>query len=161
MPPSVTHPGAAAQLHRLRLAQELQLDALRLAFTASALDSDRPWRSWMAADLDRALGLASALTALTADLVPGGPVPAGAPARTAAEDATADLLISYRTIGTLLGELLDGNRPLGTGHARQVVEAALDDVGRRVAELERDCCAGAGEPVQAGRASGAGASGDR
>lgn len=158
MPPSVTHPGAAAQLHRLRLAQELQLDALRLAFTASALDSDRPWRSWMAADLDRALELASALTALAQDLAPGGPLPAGAPARTAAEDATADLLVSYRTIGTLLGELLDGNRPLGTGHARQVVEAALDDLARRVAELERDGCAAT---VQAGRASGAGASGDR
>lgn len=159
MPTFVTHPAAAAQLHRLRMAQELQLDALRLAFTAASLDADRPWRSWMAADLDRAIDLATALGQLTAELGPGNPVHTG-PARTAADDATADLLVAYRTIGTLLDELLDGDRPLGAGQAGQVVAAALQEISRRVAELERDPRTGS-PPGQAGRASGASVPGER
>lgn len=147
-----SRPQAVAQAHRLRLCQELQLDALRLSFTTALLEAraagrpdddplhqpgmlHRPWRRWMVEDLDRALDLAAALAELSADAGPVGPGADRPGRRAAAEEAAEDLVVHYRTIQALLREVLEGVRPLEPESVGRTVRSVLERTEQRIHDL--------------------------
>jgi hypothetical protein len=159
-------PATAAQAHRLRLCQELQLDALRLSFTTALLETragqvtsgeppagprgllHRPWRRWLVEDLDRALDLADAMADLSAGTgSDGGRDRPGA--RIAGVDAEDDLVVHYRTMAALLRELLDGVRPLEPESARSAVRSVLERVEQRIHDFggQHDPVTWASDPV--------------
>lgn len=118
-----------AELHLLRLALDLQIDAMLLALGAAARegDTDVPWQRWLVEDLAVARGLTSTL--LVAEVEP---VPAlGGVASGASHDALDNLVARYQNMEGLLVSVL--RRP-HTGQPWR--PAATDALARCRARLE-------------------------
>jgi hypothetical protein len=126
-------------IHRLRLALDLQLDALLLTLGASAYAESRgepeartPWRRWLVEDLELARNLAAAL--LEGD---GAPVPGlgGGLAHGSVESSLENLTARFESMENLLVGLLD--RP-GVGQAwRPPAGEALQRCRTRLGELHQ------------------------
>jgi hypothetical protein len=126
-------------IHLLRLALDLQLDALLLTLGASVHADSRgeseertPWRRWLVEDLELARTLAAAL--LDGD---GAPVPGlgGGLAHGSVESSLENLSARYESMEKLLVGLLD--RP-SVGQAwRLPAGEALQRCRSRLAELHR------------------------
>ncbi len=121
-----------AEMHELRLALELQIDALLLALTASARDRSGliPWQRWLAEDLDLAHQLAVTLARSEVDL----PSILGGTGSGLASDPLETLHARYLTLADMLDLLL--RRPHtgqewrpAAGHALIRCRTRLDEIG--------------------------------
>jgi hypothetical protein len=125
-------------LHMLRLALDLQLDAMLLALGASAQPEGRengqpvPWKRWLVEDLDLARALTSALLEGDAAPVPGlgGGILAGS-----VETSLDNLVARYTSMENLLSGVLD--RPATGQHWRAAAAEALHRCRGRLEELHR------------------------
>jgi hypothetical protein len=131
---STARPCAESDLHLLRLALELQVDAMLLTIGAAARaeDADQvPWRRWAVEDLDAARMLAQTL--LAHDATP--PAALGSGGLGAAPDALGDLVARYTSMeGLLVGALERGY----AGQAwRPVAREAQARCRARLEELHR------------------------
>jgi hypothetical protein len=120
----------------LRLALDLQLDAMLLTLGAAAHAESRrdpelrtPWKRWLVEDLELAAALATAL--VDAD---GAPVPGlgGGLAHGTLESSLENLTARFENMENLLVSVLD--RP-GTGPWRGAAAEALERCRARLAEL--------------------------
>jgi hypothetical protein len=126
-------------LHLLRLALDLQLDALLLTLGASAHAESRgdpesrtPWRRWLVEDLDLARTLAMALVEGEGSPVPGL---GGGLAHGSVQSSLENLSARYESMENLLVGLLD--RP-AVGQAWRIPAGeALQRCRARLAELRR------------------------
>jgi hypothetical protein len=126
-----------SELHVMRLALDLQLDALLLTLGASAhavsrgeSDELTPWRRWLVEDLDLARGLATAL--VDGDTVPVGGV-GGMLSHGSLESSLENLTARYQSMEKLLVGLLD--RPAAGQPWRTSAADALLRCRARLEEL--------------------------
>ncbi|HEY6796830.1 MAG TPA: hypothetical protein VI248_19335 [Kineosporiaceae bacterium] len=125
-------------LHALRLALDLQLDALLLALAAAAAPPDEslenpdgvPWRRWLVEDLDAARSLGAAILNGEGGSLPGM---AGALRCTGRSAALEQLVAHYSSMEGLLSEALD--RPHRGQPWRQVAGDTLLRCRARLEEL--------------------------
>lgn len=128
-----------SELHLLRLALDLQLDAMLLTLGASAHAENRgdaeertPWKRWLVEDLELARTLASAL--VDGDSAPVAGV-GGMLAHGALETSLENLGARYQSMERLLVSLLD--RPVAGQQWRAPAVEALHRCRARLAELHR------------------------
>ncbi|WP_088313327.1 hypothetical protein [Kineosporia sp. R_H_3] len=125
----------ATDLHLLRLALELQVDALLLTIGAAARAADAeqvPWRRWAVEDLDAARMLAQTL--LAHDTAPPATLGRGG-VGVGADDALADLVARYSSMDGLLGSVLE--RPYAGQAWRPVARETRARCRARLEELHR------------------------
>jgi hypothetical protein len=140
-----------SELHLLRLALDLQIDALLLTLGAAARDGedeDRhpevPWRSWLVDDLDLARAMATVI--LETDVTPSpalGPGLAAIPVGSALDN----LVARYESIDQLLTQLL--RRPPAGQPWRPAAKEALARCRSRLNELNGHRAALAATSAQA------------
>lgn len=126
-------------LHILRLALDLQLDAMLLTLGASAHAESRgepegptPWRRWLVEDLELATALATALVDGDSAPVPGL---GGGLAHTSIESSLDTLAARYESMENLLVGILE--RPASGQPWRNAAGEALHRCRNRLAELHR------------------------
>lgn len=132
---TMSRPPDASDLHLLRLALELQVDAMLLTIGAAARAFDEeqvPWRRWAVEDLDASRLLAQTLVAHEAEppAALGGGGVGGAPDQT-----LDDLIARYSSMDDLLSGVLD--RPYAGQAWRPVAREALARCRSRLDELHR------------------------
>ncbi len=132
---AVSRPPDEAALHILRLALDLQVDAMLLTLGAAARapDDDRiPWRRWVVEDLDAARMLAR--TILTESDGPPSALGAGQ-LGTAVGCAVEDLIARYSSMDDLLGGVL--RRPYAAQVWRPAARETMSRCRARLEELHR------------------------
>jgi hypothetical protein len=128
------HTQDQGDLHFLRLALDLQVDAMLLALGAAAHADDEqiPWRRWVVEDLDVARMLAR--TILSEHVEPPTVMGTGM-LGTDAEAALDDLIARYSSMHDLLGDVL--RRPYAGQPWRRTAHEAFDRCAARLDELHR------------------------
>jgi hypothetical protein len=132
--PAGRSPGAA-DLHLLRLALDLQVDAMLLTLGAAARapdDDQVPWRRWVIEDLDAARMLARTLLAGNVD--PPAALGTGRLC-TEVDSALEDLIARYAAMDDLLRGAL--RRPYAAQPWRPAAREALTRCEVRLGELHR------------------------
>jgi hypothetical protein len=126
-------------LHLMRLALDLQLDALLLTLGASAHAESRgeaesltPWRRWLVEDLELATTLAAALVDGESAPLPGL---GGGLAHSSLESSLENLTARYESMENLLVGLLD--RPAAGQTWRGAAGEALQRCRARLEEIHR------------------------
>jgi len=130
--------GSSSDLHLLRLALDLQLDAMLLTLGAAAHADTRgdgpgravPWRRWLGEDLELARTLAAALLEGESAPVPGL---GGGFANARVETSLENLVARYVSMENLLGGLLE--RPADGQPWRPAAVEALQRCRHRLVEL--------------------------
>lgn len=124
-----------ADLHVLRLALDLQIDAMLLTLGAAARAADDepvPWRRWVVEDLDAARMLAQTIIGEAADPPSSlGTGVIGVPP----DDALDDLIARYSSMDDLLRSVL--RRPFAAQPWRPAAREALARCRARLEELHR------------------------
>jgi hypothetical protein len=132
---TMSRPPDASDLHVLRLALELQVDAMLLTIGAAARAFDEeqvPWRRWAVEDLDASRMLAQTLVAHDAEppAALGGGGVGGAP-----DETLDDLIARYSSMDHLLTGVL--RRPPAGQAWRPVAREALARCRSRLDELHQ------------------------
>jgi hypothetical protein len=132
-PPFVRLASDDSEIHVLRLALELQLDAMLLTLGAAARSArydDIPWQRWLVEDLEAARALA--VTILAAD---GAPSPALGRGQAGAypDQAISDLVARYESMQDLVAEVMQ--RPIAGQPWRPTARTAQQRCRDRLLEL--------------------------
>lgn len=132
---TMSRPPDASDLHLLRLALELQVDAMLLTIGAAARAFDEqqvPWRRWAVEDLDASRMLAQTL--LEHDAEPPAALGGGSSGG-GCDETLDDLIARYSSMADLLSGVL--RRPYAGQAWRPVAHEALARCRARLEELHR------------------------